>query len=128
MLTSIAPLDAVMIRNAGGRAFDALRTIAVLGRIGNPGTIAVLHHTDCGMTHFTDAAIKEHLYTISPDAGEDIEGIKRYGEIIGPIEGSIKEDVALLRSSPFIKKGVQIVGLKYDVFSGKLEEIERHIR
>ncbi len=34
-----------MVRNAGGRAFDAIRTLAVLQTIGNPGTIVVMHHT-----------------------------------------------------------------------------------
>jgi hypothetical protein len=34
-----------MVRNAGGRAFDAIRTLSVLQTIGNPGTIVVLHHT-----------------------------------------------------------------------------------
>jgi hypothetical protein len=34
-----------MVRNAGGRVFDALRTLAVLQTIGAAGTIAVMHHT-----------------------------------------------------------------------------------
>ena len=34
-----------MIRNAGGRAFDAIRTLSVLQTIGQPGTIVVMHHT-----------------------------------------------------------------------------------
>lgn len=34
-----------MVRNAGGRAFDAIRTLAVLQTIGSPGTIVVMHHT-----------------------------------------------------------------------------------
>ena len=34
-----------MVRNAGGRAFDAIRTISVLQSIGNPKTVVVLHHT-----------------------------------------------------------------------------------
>ena len=34
-----------MVRNAGGRVFDAIRTLAVLQTIGAPGTIAVMHHT-----------------------------------------------------------------------------------
>jgi carbonic anhydrase len=87
-----------------------------------------MHHSDCGMTHFHDATVKQHLYEISPEAGEQIEGIKRYGEILGPIEESIKEDVAFLRKSPFVKKGTAIVGLKYDVFKGTLEEIESFVR
>jgi carbonic anhydrase len=34
-----------MVRNAGGRVFDAIRTLAVLQTIGQPGTIAIMHHT-----------------------------------------------------------------------------------
>lgn len=34
-----------MVRNAGGRAFDAIRTLSVLQTIGAPGTIVVMHHT-----------------------------------------------------------------------------------
>lgn len=34
-----------MIRNAGGRAFDAIRSIAVLQTIGSIGTLVVMHHT-----------------------------------------------------------------------------------
>jgi hypothetical protein len=34
-----------MIRNAGGRVFDAIRTLAVLQSIGAPGTIVIMHHT-----------------------------------------------------------------------------------
>ncbi len=63
-----------------------------------------------------------------PEAGERIEGIGRYGEILGPIEESIKEDVAFLRKSPFVKPGTSIVGLKYDVFSGSLEVMESWTR
>lgn len=37
--------EATMVRNAGGRAFDAIRTLAVLQTIGSPGTIVVMHHT-----------------------------------------------------------------------------------
>jgi carbonic anhydrase len=44
--------DATMVRNAGGRAFDAIRTLSVLQTIGNPGTIVVMHHT--GKISFDD--------------------------------------------------------------------------
>lgn len=38
-------LEATSVRNAGGRAFDAIRTLAVLQTIGSPGTIVIMHHT-----------------------------------------------------------------------------------
>ena len=34
-----------MIRNAGGRAVDAVRTISVLQTIGDARTVVVMHHT-----------------------------------------------------------------------------------
>ena len=71
-----------MVRNAGGRAFDAIRTLAVLQTISAPGTIVVMHHTDCGMTHFHDAAIEEALLQIAPQEKASIEASK-FGEIKG---------------------------------------------
>lgn len=38
-------VEATMVRNAGGRVFDAIRTLSVLQTIGSPGTIVVMHHT-----------------------------------------------------------------------------------
>jgi carbonic anhydrase len=34
-----------MVRNAGGRAVDAIRTISVLQTIGRAKTVVVMHHT-----------------------------------------------------------------------------------
>jgi carbonic anhydrase len=75
-------VKATMVRNAGGRVFDAIRTLAVLQTIGQPGTIVVMHHTDCGMTHFHDDAIKEALLQIAPGEKVSIEASK-FGEIKG---------------------------------------------
>ncbi|KAH6608572.1 hypothetical protein Trco_001918 [Trichoderma cornu-damae] len=107
-----------MIRNAGGRAMDAIRTISILQTIGNAKTVVVLHHTDCGMTHFHDSRIREALVEIAPQEKDAINASK-YGEIVGPL----KEDVALLSSSPFVTPGTTIVGLKYDIFTGVIEKI-----
>ncbi len=74
--------EATMVRNAGGRAFDAIRTLAVLQTIGQPGTIVVMHHTDCGMTHFHDDAIKDALLQVAPEEKDTIENLK-FGEIKG---------------------------------------------
>jgi carbonic anhydrase len=40
------------------------------------------------------------------------------------IEESIREDIALLRASPLIKKSTQIVGIKYDTATGILSIVE----
>ncbi|KAH7403751.1 carbonic anhydrase [Cadophora sp. MPI-SDFR-AT-0126] len=120
-----ATLKATMVRNAGGRVFDAIRTLAVLQTIGNPGTIVVMHHTDCGMTHFHDSAIKKALIDLAPEEEKAIQGSK-FGEITGSIEESVLEDLALLRASPLIKKDTQIVGLKYDIHTGVLTQVHEN--
>ncbi|KAJ5628758.1 hypothetical protein N7490_010986 [Penicillium lividum] len=112
-----------MVRNAGGRAFDAIRTLSVLQTIGAPGTIIVMHHTDCGLTHFHDADIKQALLEIAPHEKELIKA-SEFGEIKNSIEDSIREDIALIRASPLIKKNIQILGLAFDTSTGLLTEIE----
>ncbi|KAF8852868.1 carbonic anhydrase [Acephala macrosclerotiorum] len=114
-------LKATMVRNAGGRAFDAIRTLAVLQTIGAPGTIVVMHHTDCGMTHFHDSEIKKALLELAPEEKSLIEDAK-YGEITG----SVREDLALIRASPLIKKTTQVIGLKYDIHTGVLTQVEEN--
>ncbi|EHK18195.1 uncharacterized protein TRIVIDRAFT_44787 [Trichoderma virens Gv29-8] len=111
-----------MVRNAGGRAMDAIRSISILQTIGNAKTVVVLHHTDCGMTHYHDATIKEALIEIAPQEKDTINASK-YGEIAGLIEDSVKEDVDLLSSSPFILPGTSIVGLKLDIFTGAITKV-----
>jgi carbonic anhydrase len=39
-----------------------------------------MHHTDCGMTHFHDDAIKDALLQIAPEEKVKIETLK-FGEI-----------------------------------------------
>ncbi|KAK0251094.1 hypothetical protein B0A54_00017 [Friedmanniomyces endolithicus] len=115
-------LKATMVRNAGGRVFDALRTLAVLQTIGSPGTIVVMHHTDCGVTHYHDSKIREALSELAPTDKTAIEATK-FGEIKGSIEESVIEDLEILRASPWIKKSTQLIGLKYDIDTGKLEVV-----
>ncbi|KAK5723476.1 hypothetical protein LTR15_005174 [Elasticomyces elasticus] len=102
-----------MVRNAGGRVFDAIRTLAVLQTIGAPGTIIVMHHT----------AVKKALIEIAPEASQSIEA-SSFGEITGSIEESVREDLALLKASPLIKKSTLLLGMKYDIETGVLTVVE----
>ena len=46
--------DAHVIRNAGGRADDAMRSLVISQQLLGTREIVVIHHTDCGMLTFTD--------------------------------------------------------------------------
>lgn len=44
--------------------------------------------------------------------------------VIFRIEDSVREDLAILKNSPLLKKGTQFVGLKFDTDTGKLTVVE----
>lgn len=48
--------DAHVIRNAGGRASDALRSLIISQQLLGTREVVVVHHTDCGMLTFTSAS------------------------------------------------------------------------
>ncbi|KZT52164.1 hypothetical protein CALCODRAFT_487362 [Calocera cornea HHB12733] len=53
--------DAHIIRNAGGRAADAVRSLITSQRLLGTCIIYVIHHTDCGMTKFCDEELRRML-------------------------------------------------------------------
>jgi carbonic anhydrase len=75
------------------------------------------------MTHFHDHKIREALVEIAPGDADAINSTK-FGEISGSIEDSVREDLEILRKSPWIKESTQLVGLKYEIETGKLSVVE----
>ena len=56
--------DAAILRNVGGRVKAALQDIAVLDSFFGHGQLKqlfVVHHTDCGGLHFTDASAQADI-------------------------------------------------------------------
>jgi carbonic anhydrase len=110
--------DAHVIRNAGGRARDALRSLVVSQRLLGTNEIAVIHHTDCGMLTFTNPELHAR---VKQDLGADSSDIDFLP--FSDVEESVREDVAFLLSSPLIPGDVLIRGFVYDVHSGRLDEV-----
>ncbi len=113
--------DAHMIRNAGGRASDdAIRSLVISQRLLGTTEIVVIHHTDCGMLTFSndDLAAK-----IQADLGVDV-GEQDFLPF-PDLEQSVRDDVAILRTSSLVPSDVPISGAIYDVRSGQLQEIIR---
>jgi carbonic anhydrase len=110
--------DAHVIRNAGGRARDALRSLVISQRLLGTNEIAVIHHTDCGMQTFTN----QNLHAkVRQDLGADSSEIDFLP--FTDVEESVREDVAFLLSSPLIPSDVLIRGFVYDVRTGRLSEV-----
>ncbi|PSC68112.1 carbonic anhydrase [Micractinium conductrix] len=110
--------DIHVVRNAGGRAVDALRSVTISQQLLGTTEIYILHHTDCGMLTFSTAQlqgiVKERL-------GADDGTV--YHEF-SDLEQSVRDDVALLRASPLVAPGTPITGGVYDVHTGKITWLE----
>jgi carbonic anhydrase len=111
--------DAHVIRNAGGRVADALRSLIISEQLLGTNTIVILHHTDCGMLTFTDADIRGK---IRQELHADADSIAFLP--FSDLEQSVRDDIALLRASPFIPDSIEIQGFIYDVKSGKLHAVK----
>jgi carbonic anhydrase len=110
--------DAHVIRNAGGRARDALRSLIISQRLLGTREIAVIHHTDCGMLTFSNRELREK---VREDLGSDT------GEFdflpFQDLEGSVREDVEFLLATQLLDPDTLIRGFVYDVRSGRLQEV-----
>jgi carbonic anhydrase len=112
--------DAHVIRNAGGRAEDAIRSLVISERLLGTTEIVVLHHTDCGMLTFTNEQLAAKIEAdLSVDVGD------RDFLPFPDLEQSVRDDVSLLRASPLIPNDIPISGAIYDVTTGKLREVVR---
>ena len=109
--------DAHVIRNAGGRARDALRSLVISQRLLGTNEIAVIHHTDCGMLTFTNRDLHAK---VKQDLGADSTAIDFLP--FTDVEESVREDVEFLLSSPS-SPDVTVRGFVYDVRTGRLNEV-----
>jgi carbonic anhydrase len=110
--------DAHVIRNAGGRVQDALRSILISQRLLGTNEVLVIHHTDCGMLTFKN----EDLYAkVQEDLGADASDIDFLP--FPDLDQSVRDDVEFLKSSPLVPDNISIRGFVYDVKSGRMSEV-----
>jgi carbonic anhydrase len=110
--------EAHVIRNAGGRTPEALRSLVISQRLLGTNAVAVIQHTDCGMLTFKN----EDLYAkVKEDLGEDASHIDFLP--FPDLEQNVREDVAFLKSSPLIPEEIEIRGFVYDVHTRRLTPV-----
>lgn len=109
--------DAHVIRNAGGRAADAIRSLVISQQLLGTREVVVVHHTDCGMLTFTDDELRQRLrQELRADTEVPFLSFR-------DLEQSVREDVHAIRSSPLLLKDVPVRGFVYDVKTGRVREI-----
>ena len=114
--------DAHVIRNAGGLAAEAIRSLAISQELLGTREIVVIHHTDCGMLTFTDEIIRERLAgSLGAEAGRIAAGMEFLP--FSDVEESVRNDIAFIKASPLIRPDTPVAGFVYDVTSGRLDPV-----
>ena len=110
--------DAHVIRNAGGRARDAVRSLVISQRLLGTTEVAVIHHTDCGMLTFSNRSLRDK---VQADLGQDT------GEFdflpITDLDESVREDIEFLEATQLLNPDTLIRGFVYDVRDGRIREV-----
>ena len=109
--------DAHVIRNAGGRAQEALRSLVISEQLLGTREIAVIHHTDCGMLTFTDEELAAKLEDAT---GERPDWVP---ESFTDLDEDVRKAIGRIRESPFIPKTDDVRGFVYEVETGRLREV-----
>ncbi len=119
--------DGLVLRNAGGRITPAvLRDLAVLGFLASRLTgnaapqleLAIIHHTDCGMSRLADPAAQQEFADRLGIEPAEVASMA----IADPAE-SVRADIETLRRMPGAPGSLVVSGHVYDVATGSLGEV-----
>jgi carbonic anhydrase len=111
--------DAHLIRNAGGLPTDdVLRSLAMSQRVLGTREVVVIHHTDCGMEDFDDAAFRAELAAESGVAPNwDVPGFV-------DIRATTQRSIKVVRSCGWIPFREDVRGFIFDIATARLHEVE----
>ncbi|PWN37049.1 putative carbonic anhydrase [Meira miltonrushii] len=117
--------EAHVVRNAGGRAPEALRSIVISQQLLATKEILVIQHTDCGMVTFTTDQARG-LIAKNLNLSADSTGRKTLDQLefleFPEVENNVKADVEFLKKSELVDTN-NITGYVYDVKSGALKQV-----
>jgi carbonic anhydrase len=112
--------DIDVIRTGGPAVTDdVLGELIVSNRILGTTEIMLLNHTGCGFTTFTDDEMNAKLSAIT---GDTSPAPMRFFAYKDPEEHT-REQIAKVRSHPWIAKDVPVRGFIFDVETGLLHEV-----
>ncbi|MEE8294606.1 MAG: carbonic anhydrase [Sphingomonadales bacterium] len=119
--------ETLVLRNAGGRVTeDVEQNLALLsGMMGMmaggktpPLSLAIVHHTDCGVERIAAPEQRQALGKISGLKPEVLERMA-----ISDHDASFKDDIERLRASELVPSDLEVSTHLYDVTSGKMTQV-----
>ncbi len=110
--------DAKIFRNPGGRVTPQAMEALVLGvHLLNVKRILIVPHTRCAVASNTEAELRAKL---AESAGQDASWLHLH--VVDDQVRALAEDVAKVRSHPFVPEDVKVGGFIYDVDTGLLNQ------
>ncbi|OQN98657.1 hypothetical protein B0A48_15323 [Cryoendolithus antarcticus] len=109
--------DAHIIRNAGGNAKDALRSILISQHLLGTREIVLVKHTGCGMLTFTNEAAHEAVGKQGGKIEKDLD-FQPFPEL----EEAVRADVGWLKGNEGLI-GKEVSGWVYEVETGKVRQV-----
>ncbi|KAI1407729.1 carbonate dehydratase [Hypoxylon sp. FL1857] len=114
--------DAHVIRNAGGSARDAQRSIIISEQLLGTKEIVVIKHTGCGMLTFSNEQAHDLVKkNLGPSAAAEIATLDFLP--FSDLEYAVREDVGYLKKSATVPDDVAISGWIYEVETGKVRQV-----
>jgi carbonic anhydrase len=108
-----------IIRNAGGRVAEALRSLAISQAVLGTREVAIIHHTECGMQAPAET-IRER---IAAGLGHEVDPSLPL-LAFSDLAESVREDLAIYRTSPLVRHDIPVRGFIYDVVTRRLSEVD----
>lgn len=116
--------DAHVIRNAGGSAKDALRSLVISEQLLGTNEIILVKHTGCGMLTFDNntaaGLVRENL---GVDAVKELASFAGDFQAFPVLEEAVRSDVEFLKGSKLIPESVNVSGWVYEVETGKVRTV-----
>ncbi len=118
-MLGIAPGDAKILRNAGGRVTqDVERSLVLATTFLGVKYIVVMHHIQCALANNSDEKVRSDLDESQLAATKDWEFLT----MPDPME-ALRQDVARLRAFDGLRGSIDIEGWLYDVRSGQINRV-----
>lgn len=121
--------DAKIIRNAGNRIDDAtLRSLVVAVHELGVEHVAVMGHSDCGMTglHGNEAKLARTVAETTGVSPNELDG-SEFQEWLGcfaDVDANVRQSVEAVRDHPYMPKALDVFGLVYDNDTGRVRRVE----
>lgn len=110
--------DCHTVRNAGGVVTDdVIRSLTISQRALGTRSVALIHHTGCGMQTITE----EFRHELELEVGQrPVWAVEAFADV----EQDVRQSMQRVRTSPFLPHTDDVRGFVFDVTTGLMTEVD----